>query len=130
MFQIMAIFYNRVQRANPQNRAETKWYPALNALGTVKSGELARQMADETTMNPKEAEIALYELAKTLKRLLLSGYTVQIDDFGAFYLTAAATGANTREEATAACISAVNVRFRPAADLKAAIAKAEVKPKK
>jgi predicted histone-like DNA-binding protein len=125
----MSIFFNRVKRANPQNRAIEKWYPTVNSLGLVRTKELAKQMADETTMNPKEAEIALYELVKVTKRLLTSGYTVQIDDFGTFYPTFKATGADTEAEATAAHVTDINIRFRPHADLKAAIAKAGLKPK-
>ena len=124
----MAIFYKKVQRAYPHNREVSKWYPTLKSIGTVKSREVARQMADETTINPKEGEIAIYELAKVLKRLLSSGYTVQIDDLGTFYLTASSTGADDEAGATASGITNVNIRFRPHPDLKAEIAKTELKP--
>jgi predicted histone-like DNA-binding protein len=126
----MAIFYRKIQRANPQDRTVTKWYPVLNSLGMVKSKEVARQMSDETTMNPKEAEIAVYELVKVAKRLLLSGYTVQLDDLGTFYLTANAKGADNESDVTAANVQGLNIRFRPAASFKAEIAKAEIKAAK
>ena len=124
----MSIFYKKVQRANPQNRAITKWYLSLKSLGMVKSKQVAKEMADETTMNPKEAEIAIYELVKVLKRLLLSGYTVQLDDLGSFYLTINTTGTETEEAATANSLSKVNIHFRPDGELKEAIAKVQLKP--
>ena len=123
----MAIFYRKIQRANPLNRALSKWYPVLKSLGMVKSKEVAKQMADETTMNPKEAEIAVYEMVKVTKRLLLSGYTVQLDDLGTFYLTAKAKGSDNESDVTAANVEGLNIRFRPAASFKADIAKAELK---
>jgi predicted histone-like DNA-binding protein len=125
----MSIFYNKIQRANPRNREQQKWYPAVNSLGLVHTKEVAKQMSDETTLNPKEIEVALYELAKVSKRLLTSGYTVQIDGFGTFYPTFTATGADTEAAATASNVQKVNIRFRPHAELKAAIEGAELKPK-
>jgi predicted histone-like DNA-binding protein len=125
----MAIFYNKIKRANPQDRRQEKWYPAVYSLGLVRTKEFAKQMSDETTMNPKEAEMALYEMVKVAKRLLLSGYTVQIDEFGTFRPTFTASGADTEAEATAANIKSVNIRFLPHTDFKEAIGKAELKPK-
>jgi predicted histone-like DNA-binding protein len=122
----MSIFYKKVQRQNPLNRAVQKWYLVLKSLGTVKSKEVAKQMADETTMNPKEAEIAVYELVKVLKRLLVSGYTVQLDDLGTFYLTINSEGVDTEEGLTANNLTKLNIRFRASAELKAAIEKAEL----
>jgi predicted histone-like DNA-binding protein len=123
----MAVFYKKVQRANPQTRVQ-KWYLVLKSLGTVKSKEVAKQMADETTMNPKEAEIAVYEMSKVMKRLLLSGYTVQFEDLGSFYLTINSSGTDTEAELSANNLTNVNIRFRPSLDFKAEIAKLQLKP--
>jgi nucleoid DNA-binding protein len=40
--------------------------------------EVAKEIADETTLNPKEAEIALDQLQKVLIRNLLAGNSVQL----------------------------------------------------
>ena len=124
----MPVFFNKVERVNPANRAITKWYLILKSLGMVKTKALAKEMADETTMNPKEAEIAIYEMVKVLKRLLASGYTVQIDDLGTFYLTVNSAAADTEAALTASSLNKLNVRFRPAAEFNAEIAKIQLKP--
>lgn len=85
-------------------------------------------MADETTMNPKEAEIAIYEMMKVIKRLLASGYTVQLDDLGSFFLTVDSAGADSETELTAHSANKRNIRFRPTAEFKADIAKIQLKP--
>ena len=85
-------------------------------------------MSDETTMNPKEAEMAIYELVKILKRELKEGKTISIDDFGTFYLTATTEGTDTEEAVHANNIAGLNLRFRPNPDFKNEIAKSEVKP--
>ena len=78
----MSLLYNKVQRGNPAKPEEPKkWYLSLKSLGMVGEKEVARQIADETTLNPKEAEMALAQFEKILQRLLLDGHTVQLGDW-------------------------------------------------
>lgn len=75
----MPLFYNKVQRANPMDKdAPKKWYPVLKSVGMMEVQEVARQISDETTLNPKEAEMALAQLEKVLVSALLNGQTVSI----------------------------------------------------
>jgi hypothetical protein len=61
----MALFFNRSERGNPGNpSAPKKWYLILKSLGLIKEKQIARQISDETTLNPKEAEIALSQQKK------------------------------------------------------------------
>lgn len=125
----MAIFYNKIQRANPSNpTGPKKWYLALKSLGQKRTKEVAKLMADETTMNPKEAEVAMYELVKALKFLLKEGDTVQLDDLGTFYITANSSASDTEEGVTAHSCTKLNIRFRPDAEFQAEINKAQLKP--
>jgi hypothetical protein len=62
----MAIFYKKVQRGNPSNPAAPKlWYPLLRSVGMIKEKEVAKLLADETTLNPKEAEMSLFRRKQT-----------------------------------------------------------------
>ena len=76
----MAVFYNKVQRADPTNRSETKWYATLKRISMVKEKEVAKQISDETTINRKEAEMALAQFEKILIRELMNGNSVQLGD--------------------------------------------------
>ena len=121
----MPLFYNKVQRANPMDKeAPKKWFPVLKSVGMMNVQEVARLIADETTLNPKEAEMALAQLEKVLINALLSGQTVSIGTWGSFQLTISADGADTEKEAGPSKIRKVNVRFQPGKALKEAVAKA------
>ena len=89
----MAIFYNKIQRRNPSlKKDETKlWYPVLRRVDQVKEKEVAKQIADETTLNPKEAEMAVAQLKKVLINALTNGNSVQLGDWGSFYLSISAS---------------------------------------
>ena len=122
----MALLYNKVQRRNPQDlEAPAKWYPVLKTARMKRESEVAKEIADETTLNPKEAEMAIAQLKKIMIRTLLNGESVQLGDWGSFYLSLNTEGSATEEEATAAKVKKINIRFLPGVELKEAIAKAE-----
>jgi predicted histone-like DNA-binding protein len=108
----MALFYKKVQRGNPLNPAAPKlWYPILKSLGLIKEKEVAKLVADETTLNPKEAEMTIFQLFKVIIRLLLDGHTVQLGELGTFRLTAHCEGSETEVEANASKIKNVKINF-------------------
>ena len=125
----MAILFNKIQRLNPQNPgAEKKWYPSLKMLKRISEKEAAKQIADETTLNRKEAEMAISQFQKVLIANLLSGYSVQLGDWGSFYLSCNSEGSATKEEATATKIKNLNIRFVPGKELKDALKTASFIP--
>jgi predicted histone-like DNA-binding protein len=125
----MAVFFKKTQRSDPRNPAGArKWYLILKSLSTKRTKEIARRMSDETTMNPKEAEMALYELVKVMKSIFKEGSTVQIDDLGTFYLTGNSSASDTEEEVTARNCNAIHIRFKPDEALIDEINKVELKP--
>ena len=124
----MAIFYNVISRPNPRDRDQPpKYYALLKSVGMVGTKEIAKQMADETTLNPKEAEMAIVQLAKIARRLLMQGYTLNLEDLGSLHLTASSTGADTAEAVGAKSIKNLNVRFGPSKAFKEDINRAELK---
>ncbi len=106
----MSIFFNKVERVNPLKRDEVKkWYPSLKTVTQVQQREVAKEIADETTLNPKEAEMALEQLQKVLIRNLLAGNSVQMGDWGSFSLSCSGSPAESRDELTAANIKGLKL---------------------
>jgi predicted histone-like DNA-binding protein len=120
----MSVFYNKVERRKPgAPQAEKKWYAIIKSISQVKEKKVAKQIADETTLNPKEAEMSLYQLQKVLIRLLSEGNSVQLGDWGSFHLTCNSKGHDKKEEVSANSIEKVNIRFVQGKDLKEALQK-------
>jgi predicted histone-like DNA-binding protein len=110
----MALFFKKVLRGNPSNPAAPKrWFPILKSIGLVKEKEVAKLLADETTLNPKEAELTLYQLLKVVVRLLLDGHTVQLGELGSFRITARGEGSETEAEVNVNKITSVHIHFTP-----------------
>jgi predicted histone-like DNA-binding protein len=90
----------------------------------VREREIAKKLAEETTLNPKEAEMAISQLKKVVIELLLEGHTVQLGELGSFRLTITADGSTTEREVTANKIKKVNVRFTASEEFRTAMGKA------
>ena len=102
----MAVFYNKMQRKNPSKPAEpAKWYPVLRRVEMMKEKDVERHISDETTLNPKEAEMAISQLKKVLIAALLNG--------------------QTEAEVSPAQVKKVNIRFQAGKELQEAINKAQ-----
>jgi predicted histone-like DNA-binding protein len=124
----MSLLFNKIERGNPADpNAPKKWYPILKSMGLVKEKEVAKKLADETTLNPKEAEMAVSLLLKVVTDLLLEGHTVQLGDLGSFRITLSSEGSVTEKEVTANKIKKLNVRFAASEVLKTAMKKATFK---
>ena len=124
----MAVFFNTVRRINPANPdADRKWFPVIKSVKQVGGKEVAKLMATETTLNHKEAEMAMSQFGKAMRHLLLDGYTVQLEEWGSFRLTCNGEGNHNREEVSAQNIKTLNVRFSPSKELKEDIQRAELR---
>ena len=107
----MAVLYKKQQKKNPRTK-EALWYPVVKSIKLVREHEVAELLADETTLNPKEAEMAVAQLAKVVMRLLQQGYTVQMGDWASFNLTVSAVGVEAEKDCTATSIKRVRAHCR------------------
>ena len=122
----MSIFLKAVQRINPSEPDEPKkWYPVQYTTKRVDESEVAMLIADETTLNPMEAAMAIRQLRKVVQRLLLDGKSVKLGDWGTFNITLNTEGAERKEDLTARNVKRVNINFQPANEMKAAMQKAD-----
>lgn len=125
----MAIIYDKVQRRNPMKpMLPKKWFATVKSVTQVSEKEVARQIADETTLNAKEAEFALQQLRKVLINNLKNGNTVKLGDWATFYVTINCEGVEEEKDFTPAKIKKINVQCRCDASFKEELAKAEFVP--
>lgn len=122
----MSIFLKPVQRRNPLKSEEAmKWYPVQNTVKMVDETEVAELIADETTLNPMEAQMAIRQLRKIVQRLLPDGKSVKPGNRGSFNVSLNTEGAATKDALTARNVKSVNINFQPGDELKAAMQKAD-----
>lgn len=110
----MAIIYDKAAKRDTINK-KVKWYASARTIKLVDEKEVARLIADETTLNPMEALMVLAQLEKVVLALLMNGYSVRIGDWASFYATLASRGVDSPEEVAAGLVKSVraNCRFSP-----------------
>ena len=122
----MAILIKPIQKVNPKDpEAAPKWYITQVTTNQADETEVAMDIADETTLNPSEAKMALRQLRKVLLRRLLGGESVSFGGWGSFSISISSTGMDNKEEVTARNIKSVNLLFQPDAEFKADLNKAK-----
>ena len=122
----MAILLKTVARKNPLDKdAAPKYYPVQKTVKMVEETTVAELIADETTLNPAEALMAIRQLRKVLLRELMNSNSVQLGNWGSFGITLNTTGSDTPETVKATNVEKVNVRFTPGIEMKEALQKAQ-----
>lgn len=123
----MAIIYDSVAKKIPQTK-EVRYYASVKTIKQVGEKEVAKLIADETTLNPKEAEMAIAQLQKVMLNLLKGGYSVKLGDWASFSVAVSSGGVTTKEAVTASIIKKVNVNCRFASAFRESINKADFVP--
>ncbi|ALO48853.1 HU family DNA-binding protein [Hoylesella enoeca] len=97
-------------------KINNRWYPkSVLVGGPVSTAQIARRLADESTISPADVMAVLTALAHVMADYMAQGRSVKLDGIGTFYFTAVAAkgGAATEKEVTANMITGVRVRFIP-----------------
>lgn len=122
----MAILIKPVQRVNPLKPSDPmRWYVTQVTTAQVDETQVAMDLADETTLNPSEAMMAIRQLRKILLRRLLGGESVKLGNWGSFSVTLSSTPSDTKEAVTARNIKSVNLNFQPDEAFKTDLQKAQ-----
>lgn len=120
----MAILVKPVQRVNPLKTDEKKWYVTQVTTAQVDETQVAMDLADETTLNPSEAMMAIRQLRKILLRRLLGGESVKLGNWGSFSVTLSSAGVDKKDDVNAKLIKSVNLNFQPDEEFKTDLQKA------
>ena len=105
----MSIVFNRIARKNPQTKA-VAFYPTPKLIGRKTEKDLAERICRNTTLNEREARMALAEVRQGILDFLLDGYSVEFSDWASFRPTFNAKGSELEKDCTPALIQRVNVR--------------------
>jgi len=91
----MTVKYNIVARGNPANRdAPKKYYPSIVSTGRITTRQLARRMAEGSTLSSTDIVAVIESLLSVIPYELANGNIVELGDFGSFWLRAGAEGYN------------------------------------
>jgi predicted histone-like DNA-binding protein len=114
----MSIKVRKIQRINPQNRDQKKWYYTQEKSGTVGFEEIAKAVAERTSHAPSDVRSILANLVNVMPDFLKLGQTINLEGFGAFHMAVLCDGVDTAEELSTGNIHNTKLRFLPSIKLK------------
>lgn len=118
----MAILFRKylrpVEIGNPDGAK--KVFPTITYKYTNSAllKEVAREISANSGVTEGNAYSVLKDFRTTLRKLLLSGRTVNIEGLGYFYLSAQSKGTDTMEAFTANDITGLRICFRANSDIR------------
>ncbi|GMO61344.1 MAG: HU family DNA-binding protein [Treponemataceae bacterium] len=116
--------YKVTERKNPQDlSAPGKFYAAPVYIGTYEMDELARDIAERSSLTPGDVKSALENAVDIIPKLLQQGFIVSMGELGRFRLIPHSEGTDTEEEFSGNKIKRVHVAFVPSVEVKAHVAK-------
>ena len=124
----MAIRFKIVQRKNPRDlEAPPKYYGSVVTTGKAKTSDLAKEVAENTTLNAAELELALRLLSQVSRRRLAEGQSVDVLDLCTLTPTVSTEGAETEADFNMSShLRKVTVRIRPKKELLEAVRSASL----
>lgn len=115
----MAIRFKAVQRVNPSDQnAARKFYARATTKEVKGLLDLADIMSDGGTIRRSDIYAVLISLVSAITREIKSGNRVNMGELGTFYPSINSEGYETAEEVSANGIKKVNLRYRPAKEMK------------
>jgi predicted histone-like DNA-binding protein len=115
---VMSILIKPIERANPLNREEKKYYASVATRGTIDLDGLADLICKFSSLSKGDVHSVLFNLLDAIPHELLDGKVVKLGKLGSLSLNVDSEGVATAEEVTGDLVKSVHVIFRPGQEFK------------
>ena len=110
--------YKLTKRANPQNRAQEKWYAAPVYDGKINKTDLTKEIVGMSSLSRGDVSNVIENVIDVTPKYLLMGKIIKLGELGSFRLSFSSEGVENENEFTVAKISGVRVVFTPSPELR------------
>ncbi len=94
----MSILFEVKERKNPQDPAAAgKFYPTAVRVNTISTNELAKRVAQASTMSRADVKGVFAAASEVIINMLLDSNAVRLDDIGIISISLRGPGAETAE---------------------------------
>ncbi len=116
------MIYYKVQKKKSPKDGTVKFYGAVTMRKSVSQKTIEEEVRSATALERGDVQSAVTTLAECIKKHLMDGDIVKLDELGSFSLTFSGKGvANEEDYKPATCIERFNVQFRPSVALRKAV---------
>jgi predicted histone-like DNA-binding protein len=113
--------YKMIQRTNPQNRSQSKWYAAPVNDGKITKTDITKELVAISSLSRGDVSNVIENLIDILPKYLLMGKSVNLGEFGTLRLSFSSEGVDSPSESIAGKVSGIKVVFTPGVEFKGAL---------
>ena len=114
----MSLLYVIAPKKNPQDLAAgEKFYLQSKIRGHKSHRNILTAASKNTTINPKEIDMAVSVWLDAMTTALADGFSVEVEGLGTFSTSIKSEGASSEAEATPAKVKKISLAFRPKPEL-------------
>ncbi len=114
----MPVPFNVVPKHNPQQpKSAQKFYAVAQSTGEANFRQMAKEIAEITTVSLPDAVAVLESLVMIIPRHIERGEIVRLGELGSLRLTINSTGSDTADAVSASNIKKANYRFTAGEEL-------------
>ena len=117
----MAMKLKKIERFNPANPDQKKWYLTRDAGRPVDLDDIAEDIQGRSAMTKGDILSVLSNLVQVLPTHLKRGDSVRLGSFGSFRLSISSAGAESAEALDAGSVKGAKVVFVGGTELKKAL---------
>jgi predicted histone-like DNA-binding protein len=114
----MAVKLRKIQRKNPLDLNQSKWYLVQEKAGTVGIHEIAREIEGRSSLSLGDVQSVLSNLVELMPLFLKLGQTIKLEGFGTFRISVSSNGTGTADELSGHSIRKAKMIFQPSVELK------------
>lgn len=124
----MPIFYNKIDKLNPQNRqAPKKWYLLPKSISQITEEQFYQKIANDLSMRSGQVKAVFQAAEDIIGTALCDGHTVKLGNIATISVSFRCWGSVSEEEATIGKIREKCINFQPCADIAERINKASIR---
>lgn len=112
------MLYKVLERENPQDRSQKKFYAAPSYVNDVNLRKVAQDISKNCTLTPADIAAVLESFLDKIPDYLEEGHSIKMGDFGRFRLSFSSNGQNKKDDVTANDIKRTRILFVPSSALK------------
>ena len=113
--------YKLLERKNPQDRSQSKWYAAPVNDGRITENDLKREIVDLSSLSKGDVSNVVESFIEVMPKYLLMGKSVSLGELGTLRLSFSSEGVSDPQDFAVSKIKGVRVVFTPSTELRRSI---------
>jgi predicted histone-like DNA-binding protein len=113
--------YKLIERKNPQDRSQAKWYATPVNDGRVTENDLKSEIVELSSLSKGDVSNVIESLMDVMPKYLLMGKSINLGQLGTLRISFSSEGVQNPTDFNVSKIKGIHIVFTPSVDLRRSI---------